>query len=138
LRGGAGMSLNHVPTRDHIASGELFEDHAGHGTHVEGIDLDQVARLQHRVLLGFAHGIGTRPQGPARSRNSVAGRFHQSALAFQLGENATHHGNRNRQVLAAQQNCQLVLAPAGKLQPQPKTLSSKGKDQVGWRRRRGQ
>jgi hypothetical protein len=122
LRGGARMSLDHIPTRDQVARGELFEDHSRHRTHVQGIDLDQVARLPHRVLLGFAHGVGTRPQSTARSRHSAAGRFHESALRFELGENAAHHGSRNRHLLAAQQNRQLVLAPAGKLQPQPQNL----------------
>jgi hypothetical protein len=28
------MSLNDVPTRDHVAGGELFEHHSGHGPHV--------------------------------------------------------------------------------------------------------
>jgi hypothetical protein len=87
------MGLDHVPARDHIASGELFEDHAGHGTHVHSIDLDQVARLQHRVLLGFSHRIGTRPQSTARSRNAGARRFHQPALPLELSQNAAHHGS---------------------------------------------
>ena len=56
------MSLNHVPAGNHVAGGELFKDHAGDGADVQGIDFDQVARLRHRVLLGFSHGIGTRPQ----------------------------------------------------------------------------
>ena len=30
--GGAGMSLEHIPAGNHIASGELFKDHAGNGT----------------------------------------------------------------------------------------------------------
>ena len=44
--GGAGVGLDHIPARDHIAGGELFEDHARHRTHVQSIDFDQVAGLQ--------------------------------------------------------------------------------------------
>ena len=122
LGGGAGVGLNHIPTRDHVAGGELFEDHAGQRTHVQSIDLDQIAGLGDRVLLGFAHSVGSRAQGAARSRNSAAGRFHQAALSFQLRENPAHHGRRNLQVLAAQEHRELVLAPARKLQPQSQNL----------------
>ncbi len=61
LRRGASVRLQNIPARDHVAGGELFEDHARDRTHVQRIDLDQVARLKHRVLLGVAHGVGTRP-----------------------------------------------------------------------------
>jgi hypothetical protein len=33
--GGASVGLDHVPARDDVAGGELFEDHAGQGTHVQ-------------------------------------------------------------------------------------------------------
>jgi len=65
-----------------------FEDHARHRTHVERIDLNQVARLQHRVLLGFAHRVRAGPQRTARSGNSRARRFHQPAVPLSLRENA--------------------------------------------------
>ena len=58
---GTGVGLQGIPARDHVAGGELFKDHAGHRTLVQGIDADQIARLRHRVLLGFAHGVGTGP-----------------------------------------------------------------------------
>ncbi len=97
LRGGLGgrtrMSLNYVPARNHIARGELFEDHPGNGTDVQGIDFDQVARLRSRVLLGFSHGIGTGPQSATRSGDSAARRLHQPALLLESSENAAHHGN---------------------------------------------
>jgi hypothetical protein len=74
-----------VPAGDHVAGGELFEDHAGHRTHVQGVDLDQLAGPRNRVLLGFARGVGTGAQGAARSRNPGAGRFHQAALLASVG-----------------------------------------------------
>ena len=73
LSGGSAVGLDHVPARDHIAGGELFEDHAGHRAHLQGIDLDEVTRLGNRILLGFAHGVGTDAQCPARSRNGGSG-----------------------------------------------------------------
>src|SRR5260370_14107348 len=60
----------------HIAGGELFEGLARHRTHVQSVDLDQVAGLKHRVLLGFAHGVGTGrsarrdPGTPVRGRST--------------------------------------------------------------------
>ena len=32
--GGAGVGWDHIPARDHVPSGELFEDHARHRTHL--------------------------------------------------------------------------------------------------------
>jgi hypothetical protein len=133
LGGGAGVGLNHVPAGDHVTGGELFEDDAGYGTHVQGIDFDQIAGAGDRVLFGFAHGVGTGAQGAARSRNTGAGRFDQAALLLQLRENAAHHGSRNRHALAAQEHGEFVLAPAGNCNRKVKTFSAKGKVQVGWR-----
>jgi hypothetical protein len=59
--GGPGVGLDHIPPPDHVASGELFKDHAGKGTHVQGIDFDQVAGLGSRVFPGFAHRVRARP-----------------------------------------------------------------------------
>ncbi len=118
LGGGAGVGLNHIPARDHVAGGELLEDHAGQRPHVEGIDFDQIARPRHGVLLGFADGIGTGAESATAAGDAAAGRLDQPALLFQLAENAAHHGDRNRMWLAVQQNGQLVLAPAGELATQ--------------------
>jgi hypothetical protein len=125
------MSLQHVPAGNHIAGGERFKDHAGDGTDVQGIDLDQVAGLRSRIFPGFAHRVGTRPQGAARSGDAAARRFDQSALLLESSENASHHGSRNRKLLTVQKHRQLVFAPPRKLQPHPQTFSSKGKAQVG-------
>jgi len=113
LGGGARVGLNHVPARNHVAGGELLDDHAGQGTHVQGIDLDQIAGPGNRVLLGFADGIGTCPQNAATAGNAAAGCFDQLALPPQLAEDAAHHRSRDRQLLLADQDGKLVLAPAG-------------------------
>src|ERR1700687_3470151 len=100
LSSGARVRLQHVPAGNHIASGELFEDHAGKGTHVQGIDFDQVAGLRRRIFPGFAHGVRARTQGAARSGDSAARWFDEAALLLESSENAAYHGNRNRHLLA--------------------------------------
>ena len=116
--GGAGVGLNDIPARDHIASGELFENYARQKTHVHGVDLNQVARLAHRVLLGFAHRVGTGTQRPPRSGRTGARRFHQPTLPLEVDENAPQHRSGDRDLLAAEQHGQLIFAPARKLQTQ--------------------
>jgi len=101
LGGGAGVRLQHVPAGNHIAGGELFKDHAGNGTDVQGIDFDQVAGLGSRIFPGLAHGVGAGTQGAARSGDSATRWFDESALLLQSSENAAHHGNRNRYLPAA-------------------------------------
>ncbi len=96
LGGGAGVGLKHIPAGDRIAGGELFEDHAGQRTHVQGIDLDQVTGLRHGVLLGFAHRAGPGAESTARSRKAAARRFDQPAMPFERSENTAHHGSGNR------------------------------------------
>lgn len=58
LSGGTGVILDDVPARYDVAGGELFEDDAGDGANVDGIDLNRVAGDGDRILLGFAHRIG--------------------------------------------------------------------------------
>jgi len=79
------------------------------------IDFDQIAKPRYGVLLGFADGIGTGAESAPAAGDAAAGRLDQPALLFQLAENAAHHGDRNRMLLAVQQNGQLVLAPVGEL-----------------------
>ncbi len=122
---------------DPVAGRERFKDHAGPRTHIQGIDLDPVARPRHRVRPGFAHGVRPWPQPPPGSGNSVARRFDQPAVRLAMKENPTQQGSGNRHLRAAQQNGQLVFAPAGKRQPQSQNLASTGKGQVGRRIRRG-
>jgi hypothetical protein len=44
-RGGPAVGLDPVPARDHVARGELLDDHARHRAHLQGVDLDQIAGL---------------------------------------------------------------------------------------------
>jgi len=127
LGGGAGVGLNHIPARVHVAGGELLEDHTRQRAHVAGIDFDQIARARHGVLLGFADGIGSGAESAAAAGDAAAGRLDQPALPFQLAENAAHHGDRNRRLLAVEQNRQLVFAPAGELATQIQNAFGQGR-----------
>jgi len=51
-----------------------------------------------------------------------AGQIGAAHEELKMGENAADHGRGNRQLLVAQENGQLVLAPTGKLQPQRQNL----------------
>ena len=117
---GAAVGLNDIPAGDHVTSGELSRPVSA--AHRE-CQLAPNRQCGDRILLGFAHGIGPRPRRPARSRHPTARRFHQPALAFEMGKNTTRHGGLDRQLFLAQQHRQLVLAPAGKLQPQKQNFS---------------
>lgn len=90
--GGASVGLNHVPARDHIAGGELFEDHAGQGTHVESIDLHQIAGPGNRVLLGFADGIGPERKARRLPGTALRGASISRPCRFSWVEDTAHHG----------------------------------------------
>ena len=68
------------------------------------INLHQVAGAGNRVLLGFAHGIGTRTQGAARTRHGAAKGLDQPSLAFHLAQDAAHHGSGHPDVLLPEQD----------------------------------
>jgi hypothetical protein len=73
LSGGVGMGLDDVPARDYVAGGELFEDDAGDGTDIDGIDLNQVAGAEDPILPGFAHSVGTGTQSAGDPGTPVRG-----------------------------------------------------------------
>src|SRR5208282_5301545 len=90
------------------------------------IELNQVPGLPNRPETGLPHGPGSiahlPPSGPNRRTRS----FHQHAAPFQNAENPTHHGSGEVELLARQQNGELVLPPARILTPQ-------GQDRFGLR-----
>jgi hypothetical protein len=96
----------------------------------QSIDSDQIAGMGNRVLLRFADGIGTRAQGAATAGDAATGRFDQLARPLQLGEDAAHHGSRDRQLLLAEQYGEFVLAPA-------RVAQAQGQDAIGQRGRPG-
>src|SRR3989304_1895843 len=53
------MGLQHVPPADHIPGREVLEYHPGQGPDIQGVHLDQVPWLFHRVVFRLAPGVGT-------------------------------------------------------------------------------
>ncbi len=81
-RSGTMMDLDHIPARDHVTSGELFQDHVGRRPQVHRIELHQIARRLHRVILGFTQRPGAsrrasspfHPKDPRSAQRSALGR----------------------------------------------------------------
>jgi hypothetical protein len=57
---GFAMDLDDVPTRHDVASGEVLQNHAWQGPHVERVELDETSGLRGHVVLRLAHRIGAR------------------------------------------------------------------------------
>ena len=72
---GPAVGLDHVPARDHVARGELLEDHARHRAHLQGVDLDQIAGPLHRPVARLADGIRPRPGTGARRTIPIRSRL---------------------------------------------------------------
>jgi len=96
------VGLNHVPARDHIADGERFENYAGQGR------TSRVSTYTRSPGCETAYCLGLRM---AKGRERRARRL--PALPLTLADDAAHHGSRNPQRLLAEQDGELVLAPAG-------------------------
>jgi len=62
--------------------------------------------------------------------DAAAGSFDQPTLSLELGKDATHPGSGNRQLLLAQQDGQLVFAPA-------RVAQAQGQNPIGQRGRPG-
>jgi hypothetical protein len=108
---GYGVDLNHIPARYDVAGGELLEDEARQGSQVQGVQLHQVARGVHRILLGLADGVrALRPAFPGG--DGTPGRLTKEAAAFQGTEDAADHGGGDVPTSPAQEDHQLVLPPA--------------------------
>src|SRR5712692_5907953 len=138
LGGSAGVSLDHIPAGKHVAGGELFEDHAGQGTHVERIDLHQIAGARDCVLLGFAHGIRTRTQGAARTGHARArGGSSSRPWRFIWGGMSPTIEVETWRCSRASRTTSLSLPQRGNCWRRASTRPARAGDQVGWRRRWG-
>jgi len=92
--GGPAVGIDHVPARDHLASGELLEHHARHRAHLQGVDLDQIAGLLDAPAGGLADGIKPRPGTGARRTIPIRSRLQQRPAPLQPRQDASdHHGN---------------------------------------------
>ena len=113
--GGAAVDLADVPAGDHIACRELLQHQPGHEVQFEGVHLHQIAGLGRLILLGFANGVGSWRAPAAGSGEAPRQWLHQKSSALQMGQDASDHGDRYPAAFAAEQDYELVLAPAGKL-----------------------
>src|SRR6266511_1918139 len=108
--GGAAGELEHVPATDHVAGGEVLEDHAGPRADVQGVDLDQVARCGHGVVARLADRVRPLP-APLAGADPPHG-LEELAGALEVAQDASDHRDREHQPLAVQEHLELVLAPA--------------------------
>ncbi len=111
------MHFEHIPTSDHIASREVFQHHSARGSHLFGVELDQIPRLSNGPKTGLSPGPGTAAHLAATGWY-LPGSFHQHATTFQIAQDPAHHGGGEPEILAAEQHDQFVLSPAGILAPQ--------------------
>src|SRR6266545_970871 len=111
--GGAAGELEHVPATDHVAGGEVLEDHAGPRADVQGVDLDQVARCGHGVVARLADRVRPLP-APLAGADPPHG-LEELAGTLEVAQDASDLRDRELDALAVQEHLELVLAPAGVL-----------------------
>jgi hypothetical protein len=119
--GGAGVRFKHVPTGNNIAGGEMLKGHARQRTHIESVDLDEIAWLRRPIFLGFSHSVGPRSQPAARTVRR-AERLDQQTTLPEILQNTTDHGSRQGQSLLREQDNELVFAPPRKALTQSENL----------------
>jgi len=116
-RSGAFVNFQDIPTRDHVASREMFEHDSAHRPHLFGVELNQISRLSNGPKTWFSPGPGTASHLSATGWY-LGDRFHQHAATLQIAQDPAHHGGGKPEVFAAEQHDQFVLPPAGILAPQ--------------------
>src|SRR5271170_8171598 len=112
------MNFQDIPARDHVASREVFQHHAARGTEFFGVELNQIPGLPNGPKTGLAHGPRPAAHLPPPRRSRRRRRFHQHTAPLQMAENPAHHGSGEAEVLARQQNGQLIFSPARIFTPQ--------------------
>ncbi|MBI1750927.1 MAG: hypothetical protein HY234_11585 [Acidobacteria bacterium] len=128
------MGFEDLPAGDDIAGAVVFQHDTRHRVQFQGVDLHQITGLGDAPVAGLAHHIGMRPFAGLEGAEQ---RLDQQAPFLPLGEDASHHRSRGALPLAAEQDDEIVFAPAGKLQaPLEDTLSElPGPDRLtaaGW------
>lgn len=82
------------PPGDHVPGGEVLQDQVGQGTHVQGVDLDDVSGLTGLVFLGLARSVGAWPM-PFAGGDALTWRLSKDAARFESGEDVARHGSRD-------------------------------------------
>lgn len=112
-RSGPFMHLQDIPAGDHVARGEVLQHYAPSRTNFFGVKLHQVTGLSNRPKPGLSASPRTAAHPlPLFSGCGERWCFDQHASAFQIAENATHHGSGKAKPFPAKQHHELVLAPA--------------------------
>jgi hypothetical protein len=57
--GSSAVGLQDIPPTYHVSGSEVLEDNPGQRAYVQGIHLNHVSGLFHRVIPGLAHCVGT-------------------------------------------------------------------------------
>src|SRR3990172_312547 len=112
---GAAMCLQDLPAGEDVAGGEVLEREPGEEGDVSGVHLDDGAGVIRQVLFGLSDAVWTQ-EGTARMPGISAGGFNQPAGLLEVSQDAADHRGRALPALVAEQDDELVLAPAwGKL-----------------------
>ena len=104
--------LERVPAGHDVAGGELLPDLAREGPDVERVELDQVARPLDRPVGRLADRVGPCPASLADAHPASGARLVQLARAAQAGQDPADHRGRQDDADPAQEDPELVLAPA--------------------------
>lgn len=117
--GGAAVDTEDIPAADDVASREVLVPvgRAGQKADVGAVDLDEVPRRTRDVVLGLPDRVRPNLRAAAHPGvTQVSGE--QTPTAFESREDAADHGHRDGKTLEAQEDDELVLAPARVLSAQ--------------------
>jgi len=123
--GGVSIGLGDGPFGMDVVSIEVLDGQVGADRHAEGVDLDDVARLLERDVAGLSDGVRPLP-----------GLCFAGCLADEVGDtrhpppgdeavdDAADRGVGDGEALVAQDWSELLLAPHGKVEPEPLDLGA--------------
>jgi hypothetical protein len=111
-RSGAFVNFQDIPTRDHVASREVFQHDSARRSHLFGVELYQISRLSNGPKTRLPPHPGTASH-LAATGGYLGRRFHQHAATLQIVQNPAHRGGGKLEVFAAEQHGPFVLPPAG-------------------------
>src|SRR3990172_5418959 len=108
---GVAMCLQDLPAGEDVAGGEVLEREPGEEGDVSGVHLDDGAGVIRQILFGLSDAVWTQ-EGTARMPGISAGGFNQPAGLLEVSQDAADHRGRALPALVAEQDDELVLAPA--------------------------
>ena len=108
---GAAMCLQYLPASEDVAGGEVLELKAWEERDMRCVHLDDGAGAVRQVLLRLTHTVWAHERTP-RVPGIGARCFHQPAFLLEMSQDATDHRSGALPALVAEQDDELVLAPA--------------------------